>query len=307
MKSLFGQRSKKIGKKTGESEDAIDGNKTTVKMAYNLSSSTAFKANALVERKVHSTLGAGSEKNSVRQNHILDSYPIDGDVTPLATVVSSYGCQLSPSEVDHRLSPVFQDALDFLANEGLNNPELFRNFDPQQKVCDLLRKMAMKNSQIDFIKTNSISLAASVFMQCLLWFNIPIFPVKLLDLLAEIQLKTGDNADKMAAEFKNALKSSGSESGLSPHLVNVLGLFNLILLYYDSNKVSLTILTQMFAPFLIEGRASASNWRERIPKAESVLQALIANINQIFPIDVRLLLVAATPFASTYHPDLLIA
>ncbi len=56
------------------------------------------------------------------------------------------------------------------------------------------------------------------------------------------------------------------------------------------------MLTQMFAPFLIEGRGSDINWRESIPKAESIMRALITCVYQIFPIDVRLLPPPAIPY-----------
>ena len=144
----------------------------------------------------------------------------------------------------------------------------------------MLQKVVMNSGQLDFVKINSISLTTSVFMQCLLWFNTPVFPVDLLDQLSKIQIRTQKQSlEKQAEAFRLALDGKA----VSPHLLSLLGLFNLILLYSDSNKVTLGLLSEMFAPLFVDSKGSRTDWRADIPKAQSVLRALIVNVYQIFP------------------------
>ena len=289
MRALFGIGSKKKSDRKSKDSNRSDEAKESVQeklAAENPTSQagTTFKANAsLVEKKLSTSPVTKGQRNAGSSDK-LPTYPIEKQDESLTSILRKLGQNLSSTEVDSRLGPIFLDAIDYLANEGLSAPNLFRYYDPQPEICELLIQVIKNSGQLDFVKLNSVSLTTSIFMQCLMWFNLPVLPVALLDSLFEALRKTQRlGSEKQAAALRSVITRSDAPTETSPHLQNVLALFNLVLLYSDSNNASLDMIAQTFAPFLLERGGHEAQRRAAVPNAESVLKALIANVYQIFP------------------------
>jgi hypothetical protein len=204
---------------------------------------------------------------------------------PILPVFKASGGRMSLEEVDSRLDTILVDAIDFLVNEGLDNPELFRTFDPQSKTCEIIKLTVIEDSRIDFVKSDSVSLATSVFMQCMLWLSKPVFPVNLLDDFTRA-LVNSENIHEGNQFTDIQIVIERSKEQISTKFLSILCLFNLIVLHSSTNRVTVEMLAKLFAPFFVKSRieknVADSELHSVLTNAEFVLRVMIIDVYKIF-------------------------
>ena len=248
-----------------ESQVSKTGQKNPIVKEWNLSSSTS------------------SERQSVSSN----DEPVE---TSTAKEIRE-AClpALDPFDLDVKLESIVTDAMDYLANEGLAYPRLFREIAPRSESVILIHK-AITNDEgkIDFIELNDARLAAGVLLACIPLFQTPIFPVSLFDLLvATMESARAVPIDERYQIWKNLITDSMALGRISPIFLNLLGLFHLVLEHTYENNVSSDLLELHFSPFFRpsqDSRIESSLDSEKyLINAALVLRELVSHIYQIFP------------------------
>jgi hypothetical protein len=170
IKSLFGgnSKSKKSPRSSNNSPD-VEENSTEDGMASNGSGPPSHP------RSASNMASAQLAKTSNREEYVAD---------------------ISPEEMDQRLEACINAAMDFLANEGLETPNLFRSV-PVQRTVDQTMYRVRSGDQIDFITLNDAPLTIAVLLECIKGMSLPVFPTHLLESLSEAQrLSRQDPIDK---------------------------------------------------------------------------------------------------------------
>jgi hypothetical protein len=93
---------------------------------------------------------------------------------------------VSVEVMDNHLEAAINLAMDFLANEGLETPNLFRSV-PVQRTVEECLSLIRKGEQVDFIARNDAPLTIAVLLECMKGISRPVFPTHLLESLSEAQ------------------------------------------------------------------------------------------------------------------------
>jgi hypothetical protein len=122
-----------------------------------------------------SILSQGKPSTSTTPAHAVESKAPE---EPEATI--------SVEDMDNRLETAINLAMDFLANEGLETPNLFRSVPVQRNVEEAI-SVIRKGGQVDFISRNDAPLTIAVLLECMKGISRPVFPTHLLESLSEAQ------------------------------------------------------------------------------------------------------------------------
>eukprot|EP00961_Rhodomonas_salina_P181882 2455292-Rhodomonas_salina.1 len=135
---------------------------------------------------------------------------------------------LSPQEKDKRLDACINSVMDFLANEGLEITDVFKQASDKSSV-DQKMATALRGEEIDFVALNDPGLSTAVLWECLTRMSVKHFPDGLLDTLADYQRQHEQLGDKNAqVAFRKQFVASCNTKAVSQVFVNLLGLLNLM-------------------------------------------------------------------------------
>ncbi|EKX51040.1 hypothetical protein GUITHDRAFT_102963 [Guillardia theta CCMP2712] len=184
---------------------------------------------------------------------------------------------------DENLERAINDSMDFLANEGLNSPGLFKEKCSEQLKVSVMQAI-LAGKQVDFISMNNAALATTILEECFMHSSSPIFPVKLLDPLYEAMCIQG--VKKSHARVQSILLEAIQTNTLSPVFLNLLGLLNLVVQHSDHNHFTLHDASEHFARFMAQDKQqvlSNGDRNERATQAAVVLKELIEHVYTMFP------------------------
>jgi hypothetical protein len=255
---------------------ANPGGPTLVKQSDILQRST----NASTKSDWNFSSSSGSDRQPISSD---DEDPFSTKPVPFESLPTS-----NLSAQIERLESIVTDAMDYLANEGLVYPRLFRNITARPQSDALIDASIVENGEkIDFIERNDASLAAGVLIASLSRFHQPIFPTSLFDLLiSTLESSQNVHQDQKHMIWKEIITDAMTSNRISPIFLNLLGLFNLILDHKAENNVSSELLELHFSPFFLpstEVAKSRPEMQARLVKAGKVLTELTMHIYKIFP------------------------
>ncbi|KAJ1470694.1 hypothetical protein T484DRAFT_2026352, partial [Baffinella frigidus] len=192
------------------------------------------------------------------------------------------------AEKDAILESTVNLALDYLANEGLQKADLFF-----EKAPDVLVEAALSDilggTAINFVALDDAPLCCGLLYASLATRPTPIFPVALLDTLAEAHRAGMNEPPERQHEKTAAVLVDGVRDGaVLPVFLNILGLLNLVQQNAPSNGASIEVLSEELAPLMVQHAGAGISkdtreWRFRISRAKTVLGFLISNVYTMFP------------------------
>lgn len=190
------------------------------------------------------------------------------------------------SDQSEKLESLITDAMDYLANEGLVYPRLFRDTLSRSQSDALIDATLKNGNSIDFIACNDASLAAGVLLAAISRFRTPIFPTSMFDLLVSTwESSQRVDPDKKYLVWKNIITDAMTQHSMSPIFLNLLGLFHLILEHTLENNVSAELMELHFAPFFLSSKShlSTTEMQTHLLTAGKILGELTSHIYKIFP------------------------
>eukprot|EP00284_Hemiselmis_tepida_P016465 CAMPEP_0174917396 /NCGR_PEP_ID=MMETSP1355-20121228/2420_1 /TAXON_ID=464990 /ORGANISM="Hemiselmis tepida, Strain CCMP443" /LENGTH=222 /DNA_ID=CAMNT_0016162477 /DNA_START=158 /DNA_END=822 /DNA_ORIENTATION=+ len=193
-----------------------------------------------------------------------------------------------PREEDARLEGAVNQCMDYLANEGLLAPNLFRTV-PPKAIVEAAIEDVLAGETINFVAVNDPALCTAVLMAGIRRMNKPLFPVHLLDALAEAQqLSVHDPPETKHLRAKQILTSAAMQGTVSSTFLNLVGLLNLLGQNTASNGTSYAQLASTFAPDWLpdhgRGQSTATpEGRAAMQLCTRVMTELIIGIYFMFP------------------------
>jgi len=163
---------------------------------------------------------------------------------------------LDDAEFDDRLEQAVNGSMDYLANEGLQEPGLFAT-PPNYDMVDMGMSQVLDGEEIDFVAANNAPFTCEMLLRCISERRRPLFDRELLGPLTDAlragrKDPPGREREKAAALLVEAIRTGQ----LHPTFLNVLGLLHLISQNAASNGASAEVLAAALAPHVADTRAA---------------------------------------------------
>lgn len=134
---------------------------------------------------------------------------------------------VSAEVMDERLEVAINSTMDFLANEGLEVPNLFRAVAPSREVESVMG-IVRAGKEYDFIAANDAPITVGVLKMCIAEKSTAVFPTSLLESLAAIIKEHRHSPQDRISRLQKLLQGSVATGVVSALFLNLLGLLNLV-------------------------------------------------------------------------------
>ena len=150
--------------------------------------------------------------------------------------------QVSAEVMDARLEVAINSTMDFLANEGLEVPNLFRAVAQPREVENVM-KIVRAGREYDFITANDAATTVGVLKLSIAEKSKAVFPTSLLEPLAEIIKEHRHSPKERISKLQKLLQGSVTKGVVSSLFLNLLGLLNLVNEHSASNGTQVCMST----------------------------------------------------------------
>jgi hypothetical protein len=150
--------------------------------------------------------------------------------------------QVSAEVMDARLEVAINSTMDFLANEGLEVPNLFRAVAQPREVENVM-KIVRAGREYDFITANDAATTVGVLKLSIAEKSQAVFPTSLLEPLAEIIKEYRHSPKERISKLQKLLQGSVTKGVVSALFLNLLGLLNLVNEHSASNGTQVCMTT----------------------------------------------------------------
>ena len=150
--------------------------------------------------------------------------------------------QVSAEVMDARLEVAINSTMDFLANEGLEVPNLFRAVAQPREVENVM-KIVRAGREYDFITANDAATTVGVLKLSIAEKSKAVFPTSLLEPLAEIIKEHRHSPKERISKLQKLLQGSVTKGVVSSLFLNLLGLLNLVNEHSASNGTQVCMTT----------------------------------------------------------------